>query len=106
MAGDDGKIGNGANMRRRAALAKLGLGALAVYSAPTVLHIDRSANAIILPTPCHFPGQGKRGPGKCPPGHRKDDGTHRGHRRDATGWDRDWGRTDRSRERETPRRDD
>lgn len=33
-------------MRRREALAKLGLTAAIVYSAPTVLHLDREAKAV------------------------------------------------------------
>jgi hypothetical protein len=37
---------------RRAALARLGLGVAVAYSAPTVLHLDRSANAVVVPTPC------------------------------------------------------
>lgn len=87
------------DVRRRDALKKLGLGALAVYSAPTVLHIDRSANAIVVPTPCHYPGRGRAGPNRCPPGHRGDDDTrHRGHLRDR---DRD-----RDRQRDSRRRDD
>lgn len=44
---------------RRAALAKLGLTAAAVYAAPTVLHLEREAHAIILPTPCGPPKGGK-----------------------------------------------
>ena len=33
-------------LTRRAALARLGLGAAVAYSAPTVMHLDRSANAL------------------------------------------------------------
>lgn len=43
---------------RRLALMRLGLAAAAVYVAPTVLHLDRSANARVRPTPCH--GRGGR----------------------------------------------
>jgi hypothetical protein len=38
-------------LSRRKALAGLGFGAAAVYSAPVILHPDRSANAGIVPTP-------------------------------------------------------
>jgi hypothetical protein len=37
-------------IKRRSALAKLGLSALAVYAAPTVIHLDRSANAQVRPS--------------------------------------------------------
>ncbi|MFO1190242.1 MAG: hypothetical protein U1E97_11850 [Alphaproteobacteria bacterium] len=47
-------------LTRRDALAKLGLAAGIAYTAPTVVHLDRSANAQILPTPCR-PGKGKGG---------------------------------------------
>jgi hypothetical protein len=40
---------------RRRALARLGLAAAVAYSAPTLVRIDRSARAIILPTPCDDP---------------------------------------------------
>ena len=52
---------------RRAALAKLGLAVGAVYAAPVVLKLDRSANAAILPTPCP-PTDGNCGnnPAQCP----------------------------------------
>ena len=33
-------------LNRRQALARLGLGAAVAYSAPTILHLDRSANAV------------------------------------------------------------
>lgn len=46
-------------MTRREALARLGLAAGIAYSAPTVVHLDRSANAQILPTPCR-PSKGGR----------------------------------------------
>lgn len=80
MADDEQKVEHSTEMRRRDALVKLGLGAVAAYAAPIVLHIDRGANATILPTPCHFPGKGRSGPKKCPPGHRKPVGPqHKGH---------------------------
>jgi len=51
---------------RREALTKLGLAAGVAYAAPTVVHLDRSANAVILPTPCR-PGGGKgKGKGSRP----------------------------------------
>lgn len=39
-----------AQMSRRKALAKLGIGAAIAYAAPTVLHLDRSANAAECPS--------------------------------------------------------
>ncbi len=39
-------------LSRRQALARLGLGAAVAYSAPVVMHLDRSANAKVVPTPC------------------------------------------------------
>jgi hypothetical protein len=48
-------------IRRRAALAKLGLTALAVYAAPSVVHLDRSANAQVRPS-CNSKGKGKGNP--------------------------------------------
>jgi hypothetical protein len=50
---------------RRRALQRLGLGAAAAYVAPSVVHLDRSANAQIAPTPCG-PGKTKKG-SPCPP---------------------------------------
>ncbi|SMF63269.1 hypothetical protein SAMN06265365_12293 [Tistlia consotensis] len=41
---------------RRRALVKLGLTAAIAYSAPTLIRVDRSANATVLPTPCGPPG--------------------------------------------------
>lgn len=54
-------------MSRRKALARLGLAAGVAYVAPTVVRLDRSANAKVLPTPCPPPGGGKKGGkgGKC-----------------------------------------
>lgn len=46
---------------RRAALARLGLGVAVAYSAPTVLHLDRTANAVVVPTPCPT-GKGPKPP--------------------------------------------
>ncbi len=46
---------------RRKALAKLGLAVGAVYMAPTLVRLDRSAMAKVFPTPCpppHAPGHG------------------------------------------------
>lgn len=40
---------------RRRALARLGLAGLAAYSAPSVLRIDRTARAAILPPECEPP---------------------------------------------------
>ncbi|MBT5569625.1 MAG: hypothetical protein HOJ90_00240 [Alphaproteobacteria bacterium] len=56
---------------RRKALARLGLAAGVAYAAPTIVRLDRSANAKVLPTPCPPPGGsgggGKKGGkgGKC-----------------------------------------
>jgi|TARA_R110002072_G_scaffold19100_8_gene71108 hypothetical protein len=52
---------------RRKALAKLGLTALVAYSVPTLVRIDRSANAQVLPSPCPPPGSGLPRPNYCPP---------------------------------------
>lgn len=46
-------------MSRRKALTRLGLAAGVVYAAPTIVHLDRSANAKTLPSPCPPPGKGK-----------------------------------------------
>ena len=49
---------------RRTALASLGLAAGVAYAAPTIVRLDRSANAKVLPTPCPPPGGGaKKGKG-------------------------------------------
>ncbi len=60
---------DGPDLARRRALARLGLGAAVAYVAPTIVHLDRSANAKVRPTPCqgdHSKGKGKGG-GGCPP---------------------------------------
>lgn len=56
----------GANrtLSRRKALARLGLAAGIAYTAPTIVRLDRSANAKALPTPCPPPGS-KGGPPWC-----------------------------------------
>ncbi|NKB20513.1 MAG: hypothetical protein GKS01_08440 [Alphaproteobacteria bacterium] len=46
-------------LSRRAALTRLGLAATAVYVAPTIMHIDRSAHAFVVPSPCSS-GRGRR----------------------------------------------
>ena len=56
---DDAARGTGV-LGRRAALARLGLGAAAVYAAPTILHLDRSARAV-QPS-CTGKGAGKGNP--------------------------------------------
>lgn len=43
-------------LSRRKALARLGLAAGIAYTAPTIVRLDRSANAKALPTPCPPPG--------------------------------------------------
>lgn len=45
------------SIKRRKALAKLGLSALAVYAAPSIVHLDRSANAQVRPS-CNGKGKG------------------------------------------------
>ena len=51
---DDHKTDSGktTKLSRRTALARLGIGAAVAYSAPTVVHLDRSANAQLAVTPC------------------------------------------------------
>ncbi len=52
---------------RRRALARLGLASLAVYAAPSILRIDRSARATILPSECIEPPDFPPGfPPLCP----------------------------------------
>lgn len=43
--------GSKTDLRRRETLAKLGLAITVAYSAPAVLHLDRSANAQVHPSP-------------------------------------------------------
>ncbi len=50
---------------RRKALARLGLAAGIAYTAPTIVHLDRSANAKSLPTPCPPPDGGGKVSKKC-----------------------------------------
>lgn len=53
------------NLNRRAALARLGLTAAAIYAAPTVTRLDREALAQGLPSPVCPPGRpGCFNPGK------------------------------------------
>ncbi|MEX2454499.1 MAG: hypothetical protein WD470_07335 [Rhodospirillaceae bacterium] len=47
---------------RRKALARLGLGAAAVYAAPTVLHLDRSRAQSVNPSCAPGKGKGKGNP--------------------------------------------
>ena len=68
---------NTADFKRRRALARLGLGVALAYSAPIVLHLDRSANATLSTTPC---GRGKRKPSYCKSRARRD-GHENGHGR-------------------------
>lgn len=56
---DDRTNGLKTDLRRREALAKLGLAVTVAYSAPVILHLDRSANAQVMPSPaCPDPSQG------------------------------------------------
>ncbi len=50
--------GTSSAMTRRKALVRLGLAAGVAYAAPTIVHLDRSANAKNLPTPCPPPAPG------------------------------------------------
>jgi len=54
-------------LSRRQALARLGLSSAVAYVAPSVVHLDRSANAAVQPSPCPPPKKGTVNPG-CPPG--------------------------------------
>jgi hypothetical protein len=66
----------GRPLDRRTALARLGLSAAVAYVAPTVLHLDRSANAVVVPSPCP---KGKGNPQGAPWCRRRDrDDDHRG----------------------------
>jgi hypothetical protein len=56
--------GTDKGMSRRRALARLGIAAGVAYAAPTLVRLDRTANAKVLPSPCPPPG----GKGKRPPG--------------------------------------
>jgi hypothetical protein len=53
---------NGMTPSRRQALARLGLAGAVAYSAPTILHLDRSAKATILPSCENPPGGGPPDP--------------------------------------------
>ncbi len=46
------EVGEKISRSRRAALTRLGIGAAIAYSAPVIIHLDRSAHAAKLPTPC------------------------------------------------------
>jgi len=52
-------------LNRRKALARLGLAAGVAYAAPTIVRLDRSANAKakVLPSPCAPPGGKGKGKG-------------------------------------------
>lgn len=45
-------------LSRRRALARLGLAAAAAYAAPTIIRLDRTANAKVSPSPCPPSGVG------------------------------------------------
>ena len=66
-------LGVAMEMSRRAALARLGIGVALAYSAPTVLHLDRSANATLASSHC---GRGRKKSHWC---RRKDRDNDRGH---------------------------
>lgn len=44
-----------AGLSRRRALARLGFAAAVAYSAPTIVRLDRTANAKVRPSPCPPP---------------------------------------------------
>ena len=74
MSGDQKKKPNAeTEMNRRVALARLGIGVALAYSAPVVLHLDRSANATLSTTPCK---RGRNKPRWC---RRKDRDKDHGH---------------------------
>lgn len=50
---------------RRRALARLGIAAGVAYSAPTIIRLDRSANAKVLPSPCPPPHSKAKRPPAC-----------------------------------------
>jgi hypothetical protein len=55
------------SISRRRALARLGIAAGVAYTAPTIVRLDRSANAKALPSPCPPPSsKGKGSPPGCP----------------------------------------
>jgi hypothetical protein len=57
----------GTSESRRHALARLGLASLAAYSAPSIVRIDRTARAAILPPECEPPPDFPPGfPPLCP----------------------------------------
>ena len=81
-------------IKRRAALARLGLTAVAIYAAPSVVHLDRSANAQVRPS-CNSKGKGNpwcktKGKGKT-----KGGGGRGGSRGDGGGKSRGGGRSRR-----------
>lgn len=96
------KSGDTAVLSRRAALARLGIGTALAYSAPTIVHLDRSANATLSSTPC---GRGRGRPrwcrGRNRHNHHGHDNRHgKGHDRgNGGGHDGDGNRRGRSRSR-------
>jgi hypothetical protein len=70
------KPGAKTELNRRAALAKLGISVALAYSAPTIMHLDRSANATLATTPC---SRGRNKPRWC---RRKDRGRDHGNGHD------------------------
>jgi hypothetical protein len=88
------KPGDTAVLSRRAALARLGIGTALAYSAPTIVHLDRSANATLSATPC---SSGRGRPRWCRGRNRHN---HHGHdNRHGNDHDRDGNRRGRSRSR-------
>jgi hypothetical protein len=70
----DGGSSETKNLSRRDALARLGLATTAAYVTPTLIQLDRSANATVRPSPCRGPGR-RRGRGR---GHDRDRDDGRG----------------------------
>lgn len=87
------------SIKRRAALMKLGLSALAVYAAPSVVHLDRSANAQVRPS-CN--GKSKGNPW-CNTGKGKGKGKSKGNSKGKSRGKRSR-RSDRNRRRTNDRR--
>ena len=75
----EAKPGSKTELDRRAALAKLGISVALAYSAPTIMHLDRSANATLATTPC---SRGRNKPRWCRRKDRDDHGNGHGNGHD------------------------
>jgi hypothetical protein len=65
MAGTERTEQSSRTIDRRAALKRLGLATAVAYAAPSVLQIDRSAKATVLPSFCPPPGSPLPPPPGC-----------------------------------------